>query len=153
VPVIGDTVPEPTENFFVNLMNPTNATITTPQGTGTIIDNDASGSFQFSASTASVSENATPDSVTLTVTRTGDTSGPGSVGFETSDITALQKSDYTFGSGTVQFGPGDTSKTFTVLIVNDVFVEGERDLPSQSLESIWQLRRGQRRLSSRHDYR
>lgn len=124
VPVIGDTLPEPIETFLVTLFNPTNGTIGTAQGTGTINDDDASGVFQLSAATASVNENAIPGSITLTINRTGDTTGVASVGFETSDITALQKSDYTFNSGTVQFGPGVTSKTIDILIVNDAFVEG-----------------------------
>jgi Calx-beta domain len=124
VPIVGDTVPEPTETFFVNLMNPTNATITTAQGTGTITDDDAAGVFQFSSPTASIAENANPGSINLTINRTGDTSGAASVRFETSDITAGQKTDYTFNSGLVQFGPGDTSKTINVLIVNDAFAEG-----------------------------
>jgi CSLREA domain-containing protein len=80
------------------------------------------GSFQFNTGTASVSESSA--TVALTVTRTGDTSGPASVNFETSDGTAKQKSDYTFNSGTLQFGPGDTSKVINVSLVNDVFVEG-----------------------------
>src|SRR5207248_2484068 len=46
------------------------------------------------------------------------------VKFETSDGTAKQKTDYTFGYGTVQFGPGETSKNVQILIVNDVFIEG-----------------------------
>src|SRR6185436_15404706 len=115
---------EPIETFLVTLLNPTNGTIGTGQGTGTINDDDASGVFQFSAAAASVNENAIPGSITLTINRTGDTSGVASVGFETSDITALQKTDYTFNSGTVQFGPGVTSKTIDILIVNDAFVEG-----------------------------
>jgi Calx-beta domain/Domain of unknown function (DUF4214) len=80
------------------------------------------GSIQFSAPSASASESA--DSANINVTRTGDTSGPASVHFETSDGTARQKSDYTFGSGTVQFAPGETSKQISILLVNDVFVEG-----------------------------
>jgi uncharacterized repeat protein (TIGR01451 family) len=124
VPVIGDSLPEPIETFLVTLFNPTNATIGTAQGTGTINDDDASGVFQFSAATANVNENAIPGSITLTINRTGDTTGVASVGFETSDITALQKTDYTFNAGTVQFGPGVTSKTIDILIVNDAFVEG-----------------------------
>jgi len=124
VPVVGDTLPEPTETFLVTLFNPNNATVTTAQGTGTINDDDATGAFQFSASTASVAENANPGSINLTINRTGDTSGAASVRFETSDITAKQKTDYTFNSGIVQFGPNDTSKTINVLIVNDAFVEG-----------------------------
>ena len=37
----GDTTPEGTEEFFVNLSNPVNATIADGQGVGTIIDDDA----------------------------------------------------------------------------------------------------------------
>src|SRR5262249_16171607 len=33
-------------------------------------------------------------------------------------------SDYSFSSGTAQFGPGETSKAITVSLTNDVFVEG-----------------------------
>ncbi|MDQ3712260.1 MAG: FG-GAP-like repeat-containing protein [Acidobacteriota bacterium] len=39
--VIGDTEVEPNETFTVNLSNPTNATISNGQGTGTILDDDA----------------------------------------------------------------------------------------------------------------
>lgn len=126
VPVKGDTVAEPTENFFVNLMNPVNATVATAQGTGTINDNDASGTFQFSAPTGGASESA--GSVTVTITRTGDTAGAASVKFETSDLAATQRSDYTFGAGTVQFGPGETSKDVKILLVNDAFIEGDEAL-------------------------
>src|SRR5207302_9339151 len=40
VNVSGDLIDEPNENFFVNLSNPTVATITKSQGTATIVDND-----------------------------------------------------------------------------------------------------------------
>jgi hypothetical protein len=124
VPINGDTTPEGNETFFVNLTNPLNATIATAQGTGTINDDDSTNIFQFSSPTASVAENAVPGSATVAVTRTGDTSGAASVKFETSDGTAKQKTDYTFGYGTVQFAPGETSKNVQILIVNDIFVEG-----------------------------
>jgi Calx-beta domain len=38
--IIGDTIVEGTETFFVNLSNPVNATIADGQGVGTIIDDD-----------------------------------------------------------------------------------------------------------------
>ena len=41
VNVTGDTAVEPNETFFVNLSNPTNATIATAQGTGTITNDDS----------------------------------------------------------------------------------------------------------------
>src|SRR5207244_11004959 len=40
VPIIGDTDIEPDETFFVNLFNPTNATIARAQAVGTIINDD-----------------------------------------------------------------------------------------------------------------
>jgi Calx-beta domain len=40
VAVLGDTVKEPTETFFVNLSNATNATIASGRGRGSILDND-----------------------------------------------------------------------------------------------------------------
>jgi hypothetical protein len=125
VPVNGDTIPEPSETFFVNLINPTNAVIADAQGQGTILDNDASGNFQFGAGTATANEGA--GSATVTITRTGNTSGAASVRYETSDGTALQKSDYIFGAGVVQFGPGETSKTVSILLVDDVYVEGDEN--------------------------
>jgi len=41
VPVLGDVLVEPDENFFLNLSGPTNATLGDAQGTGTIGDDDA----------------------------------------------------------------------------------------------------------------
>ena len=40
--MLGDTLAESTETFFVNLSNPSHASISDGQGTGTIVDNDAS---------------------------------------------------------------------------------------------------------------
>ena len=124
VPVNGDTTPEGNETFFVNLTGAINATISVAQGTGTINDDDATSIFQFSGPTATVAENAVSGSATITINRTGDTSGVASVKFETSDLSAKQQGDYTFGSGVVQFAPGEASKTFNVLLVNDALIEG-----------------------------
>src|SRR6185295_10256469 len=126
VAVNGDTLAEANETFFVNLANPTNADIGDGQGIGTINDDDSINVFQFSSATASVAEGA--NSATVTVTRTGDTSGVGSVKFETTDGSAKQKSDYAFGYGTILFGPGQSSKDVRVLITNDVNVEGVETL-------------------------
>ncbi len=81
----------------------------------------AAGTFQFSATSSTISEGA--GKVTLTVTRTGNTSIPAAVNFSTSDGSAIQKSDYTIALGTVQFAAGETSKSFDVFIVDDGFTE------------------------------
>jgi Tol biopolymer transport system component len=83
-------------------------------------------SFQFSTDSYSVGEGA--GSATITVNRSGDTSGAVTVDFATSDGTATQAKDYEVASGTLSFAAGDTSKTFTVLIVDDANVENNETL-------------------------
>jgi hypothetical protein len=54
--------------------------------------------------------------VTITVNRTGNTSGTVAVHFATSDGTAKAGIDYVANEGDLTFGDGETSKTFTVSI-------------------------------------
>jgi hypothetical protein len=67
---------------------------------------------QFTAATFSGHEKDA--GITITATRTGDTSDALSVPFSTSDGTARAGTDYTAAAGTLAFGPGETTKTFTV---------------------------------------
>jgi CSLREA domain-containing protein len=122
--VNGDTQVEPNETFFVQLSNPINATLGKSKGTGTIVNDDgvAAPTVQFSQANFSVQEALT--AATVTVTRSGDTSGTATVDYTTADGTATQKSDYELISGTLIFAPGDTTKTFQVLINEDSYVEG-----------------------------
>jgi subtilisin family serine protease len=80
-------------------------------------------SVEFSASQFNVGEG--DGAAIVTVMRSGDTSTQASVDFATSDGSATQKGDYTFAAGTLTFAAGETSKSFPVLIVDDVlFPEG-----------------------------
>jgi hypothetical protein len=79
------------------------------------------GTFQFGAATTTVSEGA--GKVSLTVTRTGDTTGTSSVECVTTDGTATQKGDYTITRNRLTFGPGETTKPCEVFIVDDAFAE------------------------------
>ncbi|HVG33668.1 MAG TPA: DUF4394 domain-containing protein [Pyrinomonadaceae bacterium] len=79
------------------------------------------GAFQFGAAASSVSESAAK--IDVTVTRTGDLSGAASVDFASSDGTALQASDYNIAVGTLDFAPGEASKSFTIFITDDGYVE------------------------------
>ncbi|HYU99214.1 MAG TPA: TIGR03118 family protein, partial [Pyrinomonadaceae bacterium] len=67
--------------------------------------------------------------IDVTITRAGDASGTASVNFNTFDESApghaSQKSDYEIALGKVTFQPGETSKTFRILIVNDTFDEDD----------------------------
>ena len=79
---------------------------------------------QFSSSNYSVQEDCT--TVTITVNRSGDTSGAASVDYATSDVTATERRDYITALGKLQFAAGETSKSFAVLINEDSYVEGPK---------------------------
>jgi probable HAF family extracellular repeat protein len=123
VTVNGDVKFEANEDFFVNLSNLSDATAADGQGKGTITNEDAPGAFQFSAPTYSVGENGT--TATITVTRTGGSSGAASVNFATSNGTATAGQDYTATSGTLNFANGETQKSFTVAITEDTLDEAD----------------------------
>jgi methionine-rich copper-binding protein CopC len=71
----------------------------------------------FNTPTISVNENA--GTATIIVTRSGNTSNAVSVNFATSDGTAVAGVNYTAASGTLNFGVGETSKTFVVTVLDD----------------------------------
>ena len=74
-------------------------------------DGGDAGTLQLSSATYSTSEGA--GSVTITVTRTGGSSGAVSVDYATADNTATAPSDYAATSGTLNWADGDTaSKNF-----------------------------------------
>jgi hypothetical protein len=79
-------------------------------------------SFQFSAPRYAVNESG--GSAAINVTRTGDTSSAATVDYSTSNGTASDRSDYTTASGTLAFAAGVTTRTFSILIADDVYVEG-----------------------------
>ena len=76
----------------------------------------ASGVVQFSASGYTGSEKN--PSVTVTVLRSGGT-GAFTINYSTSDGTAHAGTNYQATSGTLSFAVGDTSKSFSIPILND----------------------------------
>jgi hypothetical protein len=64
-------------------------------------------------------------SAAITVRRSGDKSGDLFVDYSTTDGTASSRKDYTEALGTLHFAPGDTTKTFNVLVTNDTTKEGD----------------------------
>jgi uncharacterized protein (TIGR03118 family) len=90
-------------------------------------EESATSLIQFSTDTYAISEDT--GKIQITVTRSGDASAAATVNYNTFDESqaghASQKSDFEIALGQVSFAPGETSKTFDVLIVNDNFVEGD----------------------------
>ena len=66
--------------------------------------------------------------MTITVLRTCDRVRDSKVDFFTTSGTASDRSDFTFAAGRLFFAPNETSKTFNVLISDDLFVEGDESL-------------------------
>jgi hypothetical protein len=63
--------------------------------------------------------------LTVTVTRSGDTGSAASVAdYATADGSAVQRSDFEYAAGTLNFNPGEVSKTFVVLLNQDSYSEG-----------------------------
>jgi hypothetical protein len=87
-------------------------------------DDGASGPLVLTSNSYSVGE---ADSVvTITVTRSGGSlGGPVTVDYATSGGTATAGSDYAGASGTLSFGPGEATKSFTVPVTSDSTNEGD----------------------------
>ena len=63
--------------------------------------------------------------IDITVTRTGDLSGTATVNYATvDDFGDAQRSEYEIALGKLTFNPGETSKSFRVLIVDDNMIAG-----------------------------
>lgn len=86
-----------------------------------------SGVLALSNTTYSVAENGT--TATITVSRTGGSTGAVSVDYATSDGTATTAGDYSAASGTLNWIDGDSAdKTFSINITNDGTYEVDETL-------------------------
>jgi hypothetical protein len=118
VAVVGDTMDEHHETFFLNLSNPTNAGLAELRGIATILDNDALPTL--SLSDASASEG---DAASFTATLSARSGKTVVVNYATGDGTATALADYSASSGTLTFAPGETSRALTVATTEDGDVE------------------------------
>jgi hypothetical protein len=124
VAVVGDTMDEHHETFFLNLSNPTNAGLAELRGVATILDNDALPTL--SLSDASATEG---DPASFTASLSAPSGKTVVVNYATGDGTATALADYSASSGTLTFAPGETSRTLTVATTEDGDVE-----PSESFQ-------------------
>jgi hypothetical protein len=98
----------------------TNAAGSSPK---VLLSGNIGGILQYTTSNFTVNENA--GSATITVSRTGG-SGSTSVNFFTGNNTAIAGTDYTTTSGVLNFGGTENVKSFTVPILDNNIVDGNR---------------------------
>lgn len=126
IPTLDDTLWESAETIVLALSAPTGgAVLGTPASTTiSIAANDNNpGVLSFAVDNVNMSEAST--SVTISVTRTGGSSGTVGVAYATSGGSATAGSDYVAKSGTLSWAGGDVAKkTFTVTLTNDTAKEG-----------------------------
>ncbi|MDB5351700.1 MAG: conserved repeat protein [Planctomycetota bacterium] len=96
----------------------------TAQVTASVINGP--GVLQFAASTFTVGENS--GAAIITVVRTSGNRGSVAVNFSTSDGTGLAGLNYKATSGTLVFNDGETSKTFSVPLIDDGSVNGNTSI-------------------------
>ena len=123
IPIINDTVDEPVEYFTATLANPGVATTiaTNSSVRVDILDDDVPGVLALSAATLSATENA--PTVDLTVVRANGTDGVVSATFSVASGTATAGADFLTLTGSVTLVDGETSKTFSVALLDDFLDE------------------------------
>ena len=123
ITINGDDIVELDEGFFVNLSNPSNATIADAQGAGTILNDD-----QATVTVADVSVNEDDGTATLTLTLDVNVDGGFDVDVSTADNTATTAdADYAaVNSATETFaGNAGETQTLSVTIGADTQVEAD----------------------------
>jgi VCBS repeat-containing protein len=119
--VNGDTKYETDETFNLNLSGAMNATLGS-NGIGTISNDDGQTTISINnVSKAEGNSGTTP--FVFTVTLSNPSYQTITVGYFTSNQTAVAPGDYTTTSGTLTFNPGDTTKTITVNVIGDTTKE------------------------------
>jgi outer membrane protein assembly factor BamB len=124
VDIIGDTLDETNETFFVRLTNAIGAVISQGESTVTIFDDDQSPALSIAP--ASVAEgNSGRRDLIFRVTLSAPSGLPISVGFATVEGTASAGSDYVARSGRVEFAPGSTNATIAIEVIGDTVHESD----------------------------
>lgn len=120
VAIFGDNRDENDETFTVTLSSPNGAVIGDGTSTVTIIDDDAPPALSITPSvTKTEGSFGTTKPFTYTVTLSAPSNLPVSVQVATADGTATAGLDYNANSTTLNFAPGEVSKTFTVTVIGD----------------------------------
>jgi hypothetical protein len=119
--VIGDTVDEQQETYFLDISNVQNATVSSSRGNGFIVDDDGP---TVSIGDVSVTEgNSGTKAATFTLTLSGPSVEAIAVRAITTPGTATASSDYNSANVVTVFQPGTVTRTFEVEIIGDTNLE------------------------------
>jgi hypothetical protein len=126
VPILNNESPQGPRTVLLRLDGPSGGASLGPLDTAVLTINDDEPRVRFSSVNYTVGEGSR--AATIVVQRTGATTPVVSLPYWTSDGTALAGFDYIGTAGTLTFGPGQTTQTFTVPILNDSLAEGDQTL-------------------------
>ena len=124
VPILGDSLDEAHETYFLNLSSPTNATISDGQGVGTITDDDVAVAISV-ADVSGGEGDIGPVAQTFTVSLDVPSGKVVSVDYSTTDGSAVAGTDYQGTNGTLTYAPGETEQTVDVFVNGDTLSEAD----------------------------
>jgi subtilisin family serine protease len=127
-PVVGISGGEPDTYVIDDLTSETGPITLTDGKIGVFTPRGGSALPVAQFSLASYSVNEGDGSALIMVTRSGNTTGTSTVDFATYDGSAIQLRDYLIETGTLTFMPFQTSQSFGVPIVDDVYPESAETL-------------------------
>lgn len=136
VSILGDTVAETNETYFVNLSGAVNAAISDAQGVGSILNDDVPlPTVSIGSVTAREGHIGVTDFI-FTLTLSAISNQTVSVAFTTVAGTATAGIDYTGLSGIVTFNPGETIKTVAIKVLGDLVAESNETFSVQLSNAV-----------------
>jgi uncharacterized repeat protein (TIGR01451 family)/uncharacterized delta-60 repeat protein len=124
VPILHDPRVTGDLSFAVNLSNPSFPAQLLSPSSATVVILDSEAGFSFTNSNFGVLKSAT--NVLITVARSNVNTGTVSVQYATTNGTASSPGDFTATSGLLTFSNGIAFQSFTVPIINNSSVQGDR---------------------------
>lgn len=136
VAVTGDTLDEGrTEYFYLYIGDPVGARLLSNDAVGTINDDD--GTVQLSLTDSALVEgNSGTTDMVFKVTLSAASPNTVIASYNTSDGSAQATQDYLPRTGTLNFAPGETSKTISVPVVGDTADEGSSQFFNLGLYNV-----------------
>ncbi len=133
VNIVGDALDEDNETFTLKLSNPFNAVIQDGTATGTIVDDDNPPSVGIPTDLNLGEGNEGSSTGEMAVELSGPSGRLVKVNYATADGTATQGADYTAGSSTLTFQPGETRKLIPIRVRGDELDEASPETFSVNL--------------------